>query len=335
MEKNYIDKGLSGIINLGNTCYLNSAVQCLSNTLELTDYFLTQKYEEDLNKSKKESKMSYEYYRIIEGMWESNCIIKPVSFLQTFVLHEPKFRGFGQQDSQEALSLLLNILHTGLSYEVNLTFSGEAKNDLDKLMIESIKSWRTTFKKEYSKILELFFGQYHSQLTCPKCGKFSHNFDPFCLITLPITKNSNNIYDCFNEFTKDEILDTDNQWKCENCHQMTNAIKNIKIWKPPEILIIVLKRFKFGMHSLKITKKIEFPLNNLNLENYVQGYETYNSTYNAYAIINHVGGMGGGHYYSYCKNASGKWWEFNDEDVKELSDIKQDNAYVIFYKKQK
>lgn len=330
MDK-YIDHGLSGLSNLGNTCYLNTASQCLSNTLELTDYILSGQSDTDINTTKKEIKMYREYKRLLNALWEENCVIKPISFKTVLGEFDSKFNNNNQHDSQEVLSTLIDLLHTSLSYEVNMTYRGAIKNDLDRMEVESLKTWGVHFKRQYSKILEIFYGQYHSRLICTNCNKSSNNFDPFCLTSVPITSQCRTIYDCLDEFSGLEELDSNNQWKCEHCNKLSNAQKVITFWKLPKILIIVLKRFNY---SSKIGNKIEFPLDNLDMEKYVDGYHKYESKYEAFGIINHVGNLHFGHYYAYCKNANGNWYKYDDENVKLLSTVDIDNAYVIFYRKR-
>lgn len=329
-----MNKGLSGLVNMGNTCYLNSAIQCLSNVITLTSYFLSGKYKNDINTTKKEHKMCSEYYKLLEGLWEDNCIVEPISFRQTLASFDNKYNNYAQHDAQEVLSTLLNLLHISLSYEVEISYNGEIKNDVDKLVVESIKQWGDTFKKQYSKILEIFYGQFYSCVQCNLCQATSNTYDAFNILSLSITANTNNIYDCLDLFTKKEVLDNNNKWQCEKCKQYGNAYKNISILKSPNILIIVLKRFNFNLFSSKINKLISFPLNDLNLDKYISGYDKYKSKYDAIGIINHVGGMTGGHYYAYCKNQNGKWYEYNDTNVRELGQISMNNAYMIFYKKK-
>lgn len=333
MDK-YIDLGLSGLSNMGNTCYLNAASQCLSNTLELTDYILSGQSEEDVNTSKKEFSMYKEYKRLISALWEENCVIKPISFKNVLAGFDNRFNNNNQHDSQEALSKLIDLLHTALSYEVNMTYRGIIKNELDRMEVESLKTWGIHFKKQYSKILEIFYGQYHSRLVCTKCNKYSNNFDPFCLTSLPITSRCHNIYDCFDEFSRSEELDSDNQWKCEHCGELSNAQKVITFWKLPKIMIVVLKRFNYGLSLSKINRKIDFPLDDLDMTNYVDGYYKYESKYEAFGIINHIGNLHFGHYYAYCKNPNGNWYNYDDENVRPLSKIDIDNAYVIFYRRK-
>lgn len=332
-SKDIKNKGLSGLVNLGNTCYLNSAIQVLSNSTPLLLYFLSKEYEEDVDLRKKESSMVTQYYRLMEGLWDDNCIVKPISFRKTLAEFEPKFRGFQQQDSQEALSKMIDLLHTGLSYEVKIDYVGMPQNKKDELEIESIKTWKDKFSSEYSKILELFYGQFHSTISCEKCGYSSDSFDPFCIMSVPITKDCVNIYDCIREFTKPEQLDEENKWKCDKCGELSSAGKKIDIWKMPEILIITLKRFNFGMSANKINKSIDFPIDNLNLEEFSSGYKRHNFKYELYGIINHTGQVNGGHYFAYCKNPNGKWYEYNDSSVREITELDIDNTYTILYQK--
>jgi len=327
-------KGLSGICNMGNTCYINSALQCLSNTEQLTKFFLEQKFRDTINLNRKESKICEEYYRLLNGLWEDNCIIQPISFKRVLGKLDSRFNDNQQHDAQEFLFALLDFLHTSLSYEVNIYHKGVAKNDIDKKMIESIDIWSKHFNKEYSVILDLFYGQFYSRLICKKCNHISNNFDPFSMVSLQVLQHNTNIYECFDEFIKYEELDFDNKWKCEKCLQLTNAIKDIHIWKAPNILIIVLKRFDFGVnYSSKITNVIDFPLENLNLEKYVSGYDKNNAIYDAFGIIYHHGSMDFGHYTTACKN-NGKWYLYDDDSVSEYSEINKLNAYVLFYRKR-
>ena len=326
----YENLGLSGLVNLGNTCFMNSAIQCLSHSLLLTDYFLKKEYLKDINKEKN-YKIAIEWYKLLNGIWDSNCTISPNSFHKTFQKYttNKEFLGFRQNDVQEFLVFFIDNLHEALSKEVNITISGEVVNDLDKKALEAMKQWKEYFKDSYSKIIEIFYGQIISTTQSIDRKNISHSYNPMCYFSVPIPSQMENIniYDCFDLFTQNETLDKDNQWYCEEINQKVDATKQIKIWSMPKVLIVILKRFK--NNGEKITNFINFPLENLNLSKYCVGYDKHKSIYDLYGICNHSGN----HYFAYCKNPNKKWYCFNDSRVNEVNekDLISDKAYCLFY----
>ena len=98
--------------------------------------------------------------------------------------------------------------------------------------------------------------------------------------------------------------------------------------------IVSFKRFNNS--GVKNNRKINFPIENLNLERYVLGYDQDDSKYDLYAISNHIGGTRGGHYYAYVKNSDNNWYKYNDKYVSSLSeaDLITPEAYCLFYKKK-
>ena len=334
-------KGLTGLQNLGNTCFMNSAIHCISNTLPLTSYFLIQKkYQTDMNQNKKQSKIVYEWYRLLEGIWDSNCTIAPSSFhrnikLLAEELNRDDFRGYNQNDIQEFIEFFIDNLHEGICKEVEINITGEPVNQVDHMALQAMTQWKNFFKNNYSICVDLFYGQFVSKiLSLEDNTDYSHSYEPFCYLTLPIPNNENvNIYDCLKHFCKTEVLDDDCKWKSEKHNKEVKAVRQMMFWSTPKILIIVFKRY--GNRGGKRNCKIDFPLENLNLENYCVGYDKFNSKYSLYGICNHGGGTGFGHYWAYCKNENGYWHKYDDEDVTTIdkNNIVTSNAYCLFYKK--
>ena len=114
-----------------------------------------------------------------------------------------------------------------------------------------------------------------------------------------------------------------------------NIQKKISFWSFPSILVIDLKRFDYRGRKNQIL--VSFPLDNLDLSSYVVGYKKSSYVYDLYGVCNHSGGVLGGHYTAYVKNANGKWYHFNDANVSEvgiIGSIISPKAYVLFYRKK-
>ena len=137
-----------------------------------------------------------------------------------------------------------------------------------------------------------------------------------------------------NNFNEIEKLSIDNQWVCPKCKQSRLADKKIEIYTVNEVIIFHLKRFR---NNRKIENLVEFPIQGLNLKEYLPN-KNEDNIYDLFAVANHVGGLHGGHYFAYCKNCiDGEWYEFNAYNVSKI-DIKKvvsENAYVLFYKKRR
>ena len=125
--------------------------------------------------------------------------------------------------------------------------------------------------------------------------------------------------------------------KCQKCHQIEKHKKELKISRPPEILILSLQRIDL-ITEKKLQYKVKFP-QKLDIFEFVDhdcGYDK-ESKYDLFGIINHVGRLNSGHYYSFIKNEDNEWIEYNDAKVNEIKDFSDcsDNVYALFYIKEK
>jgi ubiquitin C-terminal hydrolase len=149
---------------------------------------------------------------------------------------------------------------------------------------------------------------------------------------LSIGDNYKNLDNCFSSFVKSEKLGKDYNWRCDECNGNQESEKKLLLWKSPKILIIQLKRFDF-MSNKKIQDNIGYPLNNFDLNRYIDGYDKSESKYNLSGIIEHIGSLDRGHYISHNLNSNNNWYTYDDDQVYEcsLSDIKNKQAYILCY----
>lgn len=334
--------GLCGLVNFGNTCYINSAIQCLASIPQIKQYFLEKKFVQDLNRNANELNLVIQWYKILNSKYSNNSVISPQSFRKEIAIISLKeginlnFVGNGQNDVQEFLLFLIDKMHNGVSRKVNVNITGKVKNDLDKKALEAMKIWKIFFKDSYSIFIDLFYSQNSSRIYNLDKELLSTNYDPLCYHTLPIPEIENpDVYDCFDLFTNMELMeDEENLYFDEKKKEFIKSYKEIKFWSLPKILIVVLKRFL--KNGNKIDKKVTFPLENLDLCKYCVGYKKNTYKYDLFAISNHIGNLNSGHYYAYCKMEDNNWYNFNDTSVSSINqeDLITENAYCLFYKKK-
>jgi ubiquitin carboxyl-terminal hydrolase 2/21 len=339
----YVDKGLSGLANIGNTCYINSLLQILSHTYELNDFLNLETYKQRLN-HKPDSILLIEWDNLRQLLWSQNCIVTPGKFVNTLqkVAHSKKmelFTGFAQNDLPEFLLFIIDCFHTALSRKVEMTIEGNIQTNTDKVAVQCYEMIKKMFSNEYSEIWQMFYGIHVSQIisTDESATQLSSSPEPFCIINLsipPLNKNPS-LLDCFDYYIQGEILEGDNAWFNETTREKQSVYKKIIYWSLPDILIIDIKRFNNKNNKNQLF--IEFPLENMDLSKYVIGYKRENYIYDLYGICNHSGTSLGGHYTSFVKNANGKWYHFNDTNVAEVSNLSyliSPKAYCLFYRKK-
>ncbi len=340
--EDYKNKGLSGLANLGNTCFANSCVQILSHTYELNSFLGAGTYKGKL-KRVPESALLVEWDELRKMLWSDNCIISPGKFIKTIqkvaqIKGVDLFTGFSQNDLPEFLLFLIDCFHTSLSREIRMTISGTPSNTTDNIAIQCFEMIKNMYSKEYSEIWNLFYAVHVSEISDLKTGEsLKITPEPYFIIDLPIpaNKNSTTLIDCFNLYVEGEILDGENGWINDATKERIDIRKRIQFWSFPSVLVIDLKRFNTRFQKSQVL--VTFPIDNLDLSEYVIGYKKQSYKYELYGVCNHSGGVMGGHYTAYVKNANGKWYHFNDTSVSEVGlpeSIVSPKAYVLFYRKK-
>ena len=186
--------GVCGGHNLGNTCFMNSSIACLSNCTELTTYFLTKKYEKDINKSNKEGlggRLAKAWYNLLDQYWNSNSRAGNPSEVKSCVARKVhKFAGFSQQDSNEFMTEFLSLLSEDLNKTDKKEYKQLKEKGNDETDFECAKRfWDLHIKLNDSIVSDLFSGLLKSEVHCPNCNFINITFDPFNTLTLPIPKS--------------------------------------------------------------------------------------------------------------------------------------------------
>nr|KAF6488358.1 ubiquitin specific peptidase 8 [Rousettus aegyptiacus] len=331
---------LTGLRNLGNTCYMNSILQCLCNAPHLADYFNRNCYHEDINRSNllgHKGEVAEEFGIIMKALWTGQYrYISPKDFKITIGKINDQFAGYSQQDSQELLLFLMDGLHEDLNKADNRKRHKEENNDhLDDFKAAEY-AWQKHKQLNESIIVALFQGQFKSTVQCLTCHKKSRTFEAFMYLSLPLASTSKcTLQDCLRLFSKEEKLTDNNRFYCSHCGARRDSLKKIEIWKLPPVLLVHLKRFSYdGRWKQKLQTSVDFPLENLDLSQYVIGPKNNLKKYNLFSVSNHYGGLDGGHYTAYCKNAARqRWFKFDDHEVSDISisSVKSSAAYILFY----
>ncbi|KZP01433.1 UCH-domain-containing protein [Calocera viscosa TUFC12733] len=199
-------RGTMGLANLGNTCFMNSALQCLAHTEELAEYFLTGVFRTEINRSNPlgmGGQIAEAFGALMNRLWapvagssssfSSGSSYSPREFKSILAKFAPQFSGYMQHDSQELLAFLLDGLHEDLNRVLKKPYVEKpdwpGKGGPKELIAFAEECWDGYLKRNDSVIVDLFQGQYKSTLVCPECGKVSITFDPYMYLTLPLPVN--------------------------------------------------------------------------------------------------------------------------------------------------
>jgi ubiquitin carboxyl-terminal hydrolase 36/42 len=297
-----------GYNNVGNTCYINSILQCLRFTNELTNNFII----------KDSDNLIIKEFLNITNLNGDNTIINPTKFIKLLFNSSSnfnKYKSFEFQDANEFLIDLLDTFHLILSKDFN-KINIQTKNIKLKLSLNDLFN---SIKGKYSVIYDIFLNQYHDIIECTNCNNQTYKFDPFMTLDLPIQFKST-VSQFLQTYLNNMFSKTNINYKCEKCNHNL-AIKSTSIWKLSKVLIITLKKYTNKIH-------INIPYK-LNLSTYFDKQSPYTKlSYSIYSLVYHTGN----HYYTtiYYKE---KWYLYNDNKYSEISidEINNKDIYLIFY----
>ena len=290
-----------GLLNLGNTCYVNSVLQCF-----LYDPLFQKILIENKNVI---NNLLFDIISNIDLTENNEKLIVPYNlskFLDYFISKKSWFIKFQQNDSHDFLTNFLDLLCN----PQNLKLSG---NDPDIL-------WNIFLKNNDSPFTDIYHGQTKTSIKCCNCNSVSVKYEEFNTINLSIN-GINNLTELFINYLRKEIQDDPkNLYYCETCKCQHVSEKKIAIYRLPPRLILVLKKY---------SKKNNILINNFLIKEQISSEI---KKYKLSGIVNHSGNLHDGHYTSNVL-INNNWYYFNDHVISLQNTMKFNNqdAYILFF----
>ncbi|XP_052630770.1 ubiquitin carboxyl-terminal hydrolase 42-like [Harpia harpyja] len=299
----------AGLHNLGNTCFLNSVLQCLMYTAPLANYLLSREHSQ-LCHQQDFCMMCVMEAHVNKVLHSSVSAIQPSAVINVLTRIGEHFQLGRQEDAHEFLRFTVDAMQRAC-------LSGSSELDMS--------SQATTI------IHQIFGGFLRSRVTCLSCRAVSDSYEAFLDVPLDI-KAASSVTAALEDFVKPEQLDGENCFKCSKCDKMVAASKRFTVHCAPKVLTVCLKRFE-GCTGRKISKVVEYP-EYLDLRPYMSQTAGERLLYTLYAVLVHHGdSCHAGHYFCYTKASNGLWYKMNDMAVKGcgIQTVLRQQAYLLFY----
>lgn len=327
-------KGLVGFRNLGNTCFMNSILQCLVRLPPFRDAMLNIEKKDICRSSKLNGNLALAFKALVQEIRNSNnfSAIAPYDVKTQIGHHSRQFRGYDQQDSAEffrcileGLNIDLNRIHVKPEYQEMTGNTNENSKNI------ASRWWNYSLSRDDSLVTDFFQGQQISVITCRECGYGSVSCDSFLCLNLPSPESylrATTLEQCLNLYFKESVLSS---YRCEKCKRKDGCKQKISISKFPRILVLQIKRFHVdGFRKERLNTDISYT-EELNMNGYKDFDNGDAPVYSLYGISHHIGSLYSGHYISDCKD-EGRWYCFDDSRVSSIdTPCRSSTAYLLFY----
>ena len=320
-----MDNGFSGLINLGNTCYLNATIQILSHIFELNNFIRENNQVVNIP----DTILTKEWIDLHQLIWSKNCTISPNRFIyQVKELSKIKnsiFSDNNQNDAVEYFYFVIDCIHN--SY--NLVYDIKLKRTPHSFINKEIDEYENKNKSIIHSLFTSFLmTEYINQDTDKK--EF-HKIEPCFTIELSIPQVSNiTLNECFETTFRLEYMQ--DPWIDDKTNQSKRIKKKTYLCYLPDILVVHLKRWNTNFHKNNTVVSFE---EKINIFDYTIHNRKDDCNYELFGIINHQGNVMGGHYFSYIKKDI--WYSFDDSSILKIepSTIINNKNYCLFYRKIK
>jgi len=338
---NIIGSGLQGLGNIGNTCGVNTLVQCIGHMNVLRKLLLADNIK--CHPNRQGICLTLELQEILKHLWINDKSVIPHKFIKSLhgTLGSDLFPRGEQLDMGELWIYILSIIEEELGEE-NVAWAEEHPKKVlgmlspqsDREYLELVKNSETYWAKSIHKCVSSWAlqsqGLIHHQITCSSCKFKSDSYENFTCLSVPIPEYAETMEQCLHAYFSDELLP---EWKCEKCNHVGGQ-KSCRLWRTPMMLSITLKRFAYSDRLAKISRSISIP-QYVRLNQFCIGpYKL--PKYALKGVGTHQGGYHGGHYVATCKCPNDQtWWRHDDLTVSKIDEkhlrTELSNAYMCFY----
>jgi ubiquitin carboxyl-terminal hydrolase 36/42 len=322
----------SGLINLGNTCFMNASLQCLANTPPLVQWLLSNSHQQSCRmRVEQQFCLFCEAERIVKSIHSktnfssSTSSANPNNLVRRIKDISKTFKYGRQEDASEFLICLLDKI-----VEACLRSSQPP----ERLRPSSGTSYEQLCHSQ-TILHDLFALVLRSRVVCSRCHHKSDTFEVQYTWIVGV-RNHADLRQSLQQFVCRENLSGENLYRCMKCKQLVPAIKRYTLHKASKVLLINLKRFEFGKNSHKLSHLVRYS-EHLNVSPYMSEDDSHEQSlnYRLYAVLVHVGSsMHSGHYYSYVRSPNNRWYKADDTSMTacDLSQVlTQHGAYILCY----
>jgi len=311
----------NGLQNVGNTCYISTAITCLAHCLSFA-------YPIIANQPPDNAVVSKALREMLKTIWIRQQTCSPLVLLKTLDSSVGQMMDlFQQNDAMEFLMIFFDVLNKENGTEMKLQSLNDKLRGVQKLNDMMNCNWQNTHRQAYSYLCGLLYGQMVNQTKCNLCGSIEHVSEVFCNISLPISC-FHNVEELLRQYFEQEVVTRN----CDNCKLRNVSATNLcRFWRTPQVLIIHLKRF--DNVNNKVNKKINVPTV-LSIDQYTLRPSAC-TEFELKAIACHSGSTAGGHYFSIVNNPNGDWYMLDDDNhpvkLDSFESVDSRNYYILFY----
>jgi ubiquitin C-terminal hydrolase len=329
-------RGIIGLANLGNTCYMNAAIQALRHCPEWTLFCTKGTVDEHVTEKETPNnhvKLLYAYKDLIKSLWAGTgpAYVMPRGFYDQLkqIVRGTIYDVFTQrtpQDAHEFLTWILDQMYMATQKKIDFPYYPQE----DSMKEQALKAWKENFEKQYSPLTDLIFGLHRIQYKCHNCQGIQTRWETFN--TLKISPKQESWTTCIEQEFQEEDID---DYNCESCKGKHKVTKTIKVWKLPKVLILTVKRFTpFGTKENTPTQYDGSPLEFSSIFAEESKETSKHKKYKVFGTVDHHGSAGGGHYTAQCLNPVWNVWHmYDDESAHPIPGPKfGSHTYMMFFR---